>query len=50
MMAGKIFTILQGNVSFNSVGIRDVHRLTVYQYRYIGELHRYSACTHQQEV
>ena len=36
-------TVLQGNVSFDSVGIREVHRLTVFQYRYIGELQHY--CT-----
>lgn len=52
-------TILQGNVSFGPNGIREVHRLQVYQYRYKGELQNstyaynhmiHILCIYQQEV
>ena len=52
-------TILQGNVSFGPNGIREVHRLQVYQYRYKGELQnstyaynhmKHILCIYQQEV
>jgi len=39
--------ILQGNISFGPNGIREVHRLQVYQYRYKGELQNSTyACNH----